>query len=107
MAFRRGKSKGTSTGLTGLFKTKRRGLYVGSVQDFGELITKIKKARADSKELVFFLWKQDEPEEGQPVFRLSVDVSRDEEERPRSKNKPIDPDPDDDDPEPKKDEDPF
>jgi hypothetical protein len=106
MAFKfrgKGKKKGTSLRLTGMFKSKRRGLAVGSVDagsdQMAGLIDKIKAAKADDKGLVWFLWRNEE-EEG-PAFTLSVDVSQDE-DRPKKKRRP---EPDEDDDEGDEDED--
>lgn len=80
--FRGKKKKGTSVRLTGMFKTKRRGLWVGSVTEIDEMKSKIKTAIAEDKGLVFFLWKN-EDEDG-PAYTLSMDVSQDE-DRPKGK----------------------
>jgi len=102
------KKKGTSVRLTGLFKTKRRGLFVGSVTELDDMKSKIKQAIADEKGLVFFLWRNDPEEEG-PAYTLSMDVSQDE-DRPKKKQRPEpeDEDEDDDDDEEKDEDDvPF
>ena len=94
------KKKGTSVRLTGLFKTKRRGLWVGSVTELDPMKDKIRKAIADEKGLVFFLWKN-EDEDG-PAYTLSMDVSSDE-DRPKGKpygkpkRKPVEDDDEDED----------
>src|SRR5258705_4228101 len=80
--FRGKKKKGTSVRLTGMFKTKRRGLWVGSVTELEEMKGKIGTAIAEDKGLVFFLWKN-EDEDG-PAYTLSMDVSQDE-DRPKGK----------------------
>ena len=108
-----GKKKFTSVRLTGLFKTKKPGLFVGSValKDLGDLIAKIKEAREKELGLTFFAWKND-PErykgEGTPpALNLTVDVERPREER--STRRPIQADPFEDDaiPSEKKTNDPF
>lgn len=100
MAFKfRSKKKGMSVRLTGLFKTKRRGLWVGSVTELDAMKSKIKTAIAEDKGLVFFLWKNDD-EDG-PAYTISMDVSQDE-DRPkgksygRPKRKPVEDDDDSD-----------
>jgi len=105
MAFKfRGKSKkkGTSLRLTGLFKTKRRGLWVGSVTELDEMKAKFKAALAEDKGLVFFLWKN-EDEDG-PAYTISMDVQQDD-DRPRGKKRRPEPEDDDSDSEPESDED--
>ena len=93
---RRGtKSKFTSVRLTGLFKTQKRGLCVGTIQDetIDKMIEKIKEAKKAGKELTVFLWvndKKDKP--NQPYFTVSLDVARPKPQRGRA----IDPDPFDD-----------
>lgn len=81
-----GKKKGTSVRLTGMFKTKRRGLYVGSVTEIDEMKSRIKTAIAEDKGLVFFLWKNDD-EDG-PAYTLSMDVSQDEDGYKKKSGKP-------------------
>ena len=87
-----GKSDRSDSRLTGLFKTKRRGLYVGGTNDetLDALVKKIKAAKAEGKQLTFFLWKS-KFDEG-PVFSLNVDVEQDR--QARSSRKPIEPDDD-------------
>lgn len=96
--FRGKKKKGTSVRLTGMFKTKRRGLWVGSVTEIDEMKSKIKTAIAEDKGLVFFLWKN-EDEDG-PAYTLSMDVSQDEDRpkgKPFKKRKPVEDDDEDQD----------
>jgi hypothetical protein len=112
MAFKfRGKSKkkGTSLRLTGMFKTKRRGLFVGSVSELGEMKDKLKAALAEEKGLVFFLWRNEDTEEGGPAYTLSMDVSQ-EDDRPKKsygkpKRKPVEDDEDQDEEAEEKDDD--
>lgn len=77
MAFQRQQrqSKFTSSRLTGLFKSKKQGLWVGTArpEDIEGLITKIKEAKKAGRGLTFFLWKN----EGEgPVFSLNCDVAQ-------------------------------
>jgi len=89
-----GKRDRSDSRITGLFKTKRRGLYVGgtNAETFQSLVDKIKAAKSEGKQLTFFLWKS-KFEDG-PVFSLNVDLEQDRNERP--KRKPIEDDDDDD-----------
>lgn len=94
---RRSKSKFTSVRLTGLFKTRKRGLCVGTVnaEAIDKLIEKIKEAKKQNKELTVFLWVNDKKdEENQPYFTISVDVAQPRPER----GKAIEDDPFADDP---------
>ncbi len=73
------KSKFTSVRLTGLFKTKKRGLCVGTIQaeTIDRMIEKIKEAKKQDKEMTVFLWVNDKKdEENQPYFTVSLDVAR-------------------------------
>ena len=99
------KSKGTMVRLTGLFRTKTRGLFVGGVdgENLDKLIARIKKARGEGKGLVVFLWKNEDTEGNQPKYTLNADVARDREDAPRKNRKPIVADPEDED----TDSDPF
>ena len=80
----------TSVKVTGLFKSKKQGLYVGSIKaddEYGQLdglVAKIKEARSEKAGLVFFLWKN--TYEDGPYFNLFADVSR-EEDKPRRGSK--------------------
>ena len=94
---RRGSGKKyTSVRLTGLFKTKKRGLCVGTINDeaIDKLIEKIKEAKKQKKELTVFLWAFS-PQEGKPVpehpplFTISVDLAQ----PPPSRGAAIEPDP--------------
>lgn len=88
MAFydKRKKKSGSSIRLTGMFKSKKRGLAVGSITDLDELIALVKKARAEEQGLVFFLWRNDieDDEKKQPDYTLYADVNKDE-DRPRTR----------------------
>src|SRR5574341_691714 len=84
---RGGKSKYTSVRLTGLFKTKKRGLCVGTMQTetIGKLIEKIKEAKKLDRELTVFLWVNNKKDDdNQPYFIVSIDVARPPQERPKS-----------------------
>ena len=120
MAFQRsGKSKGsgpngTSVRVTGLFGTKRKGLFVGSLNDekIQELVKLIKKAISSEKEITVFLWKS-KFEEG-PRYSLNMDLAQDRAERDSRKPKrrieeddDDEPADDDDDEKPAKGNDPF
>lgn len=75
-----GAKKYTSVRLTGLFKTKKRGLCVGTIQKetIDKLIEKIKEAKKQDREMTVFLWVNDKKdEENQPYFTVSMDVARD------------------------------
>ena len=63
--------------LTGLFKSKKQGLWVGTArpEDVERLISKIKEAVKAKRGLTFFLWKNDS-EGGGPVFSLNCDVAQ-------------------------------
>lgn len=90
-----GKPKGSGVRLTGLFKTKRQGLYVGSVNEekLQELIALIKKAKGEDKEITVFLWKS-KFQEG-PLFSLNMDIAQDKPKGGFQKRRPIEDDPDD------------
>lgn len=88
--------KQTSVRLTGLFKTKKPGLYVGSTraEDLSALIEKIKEAKSKGVGLTFFLWKN-EPGKG-PLYSLNTDLEQPREQRTaRPARRPIEPDDDD------------
>ena len=75
-----GKKKGTAVRLTGLFRSRdNKKLCTGSIQadNLGELIALIKKAKAEDKGIVFFMWKNDDIESPKdPIFTLKADVSK-------------------------------
>lgn len=77
------KKQGTSVRLTGLFKTKKRGLFVGSVDEKEAMTDVVKQAIQQNKGIVFFLWRNNEAEEGAPLYTLYMDVSQDEGSRPK------------------------
>jgi hypothetical protein len=81
MPYRRGGSYNRGGGgrsksgvrLTGLFETKRKGLFIGSAgpEQLDALIALIKTVKADPDAvLTFFLWENDE---GKAVFSLNAD----------------------------------
>jgi len=72
-----GKPQGSSVRLTGLFKTKRNGLYVGSLnaEKIEELVVLIKKALKTEKDLTVFLWKS-KYDDG-PKFSVNMDLAQD------------------------------
>ena len=93
------KNKGAGKGvrLTGLFKTKRNGLYVGSVNEekIAELVQLIKKATKEEKEIVLFLWKS-KYDDG-PKFTLQADLQNDYKPKGGARRgRPIEDDDDDD-----------
>jgi hypothetical protein len=68
-----------------MFRSKRKGLYIGGAKEeqLQLLIDKIKAAKADGRGLTFFLWKN-EDEQG-PPFSLNVDVDNSDERNARKK----------------------
>ena len=93
-----GNKKGKGVRVTGLFKTKRQGLYVGGINDekLAELIALIKQAKAADKEITVFMWKS-KFSDG-PLFSLTMDLAQDKNERgSRPKRRPIEDDDDDND----------
>lgn len=100
---KKGKKKGTSLRLTGLFKSKKkRGLAVGSITELDDLKDLLKKAIAEEKGLVVFLWRNevdDDSDKKQPDFTLYMDVNQEDEDRPRRRKIEDD---DDDEPRPRK-----
>lgn len=96
MAFQR-KSRNTSVRLTGLFRSKRPGLFVGGARDqaFADLIAKVKEAKAAGRGITFFLWRNDPTKSKNPngpPFSLSVDVEMERSKQPA--RKAIEPDDD-------------
>lgn len=94
--YSKGKSKRTSVRLTGLFKTKRKGMYVGSIDNMDDLIGKIKEAKKADKGLVIFSFRNEDAEEGQPLFTMYADVQNEQGSGPK-KRKPIEDDDEDSD----------
>lgn len=68
--------KGKGTRVTGLFKTKRQGLYVGKMraEEIKGLRVLLKKAADESKEIAVFMYKND-AEDGKPLFSLKADIN--------------------------------
>jgi hypothetical protein len=90
-----GKSKGNYSGVkaTGLFATKRKGLYVGTIspEKVEEVVALIKKALKQERGITAFLWKS-KYEDG-PKFSLSLDVAQERNDRgAKPKRKPIEDD---------------
>jgi hypothetical protein len=102
---RRSSANKTSVRLTGLFKTKRPNLFIGtsSPESTRALIDKLKEAVIAKKNLTFFLWKND-PGKG-PILSLSVDLEQERQQQQRQPRKPIQDDPFDS--VPSSDDDPF
>ena len=80
----------TSVRITGLFQSKKRGLYVGTArpEEVASLRKKLKEAVDQEKGVVFFLFKNTSDEENQPKFNLSADVAQDK-PKGKAKSKPI------------------
>lgn len=71
------KGGGKGARVTGFFKSKSNGdLFVGKsrAEEIEAIIPIIKKAKAEGKELAWFLYKN-KAEEGKPALALKVDVS--------------------------------
>jgi hypothetical protein len=68
----------TSIKLTGLFKTKRQGMYVGSVsvEVMEELLAMMNTSKAQKNGLVLFAFKNDKGGDRGPVLNLLIDVSK-------------------------------
>lgn len=84
-----------SVRLTGLFASRKPGLFVGTArpEDLRSLGPRIREALDSGKGLTFFLWDNDgRGDEGDPRFNLTADVAND---RPAAR-KPAEPEPDDD-----------
>ena len=102
--FRRGgsRTRNTAARLTGLFRTRRRELLVGTVNNdqLDSLITKIKEATKQKAGLTIFCWKNtkgDLTNRRTPLFNLSAEVAQPMEERSsRPQRRVIEDDPDDD-----------
>jgi len=71
----KGKKEYTSVQLTGLFKTQKKGLYVGSStgEYFDKAVAKIKEAIKAKKGVTFFLWRND-PDKSEAAFTLYMDL---------------------------------
>ena len=92
---RRSNTNRTSVRVTGLFKTKRPGMMIGTAraEDIDKLIEKIKEARGAKKGLTFMLFKNDRGDG--PAASLLVDVEQERQggQATRPKPKPIEDDP--------------
>jgi hypothetical protein len=64
-----------NTKITGLWKTKRPGLFVGTANELEEIIALVKKARAAGKGITFFLWKNDQDDYA--AYNLVANVAQD------------------------------
>lgn len=79
----KGKSSGgtkkstTSVRLTGLFKTKKKGLLVGKLreEDVKGLAKLVKKALTDEKEIVIFAYRE---EDDKRLYSLSADIAQEQ-----------------------------
>lgn len=69
------KSAFDNTKITGLWKTKRDGLFVGTVNDLEFIIALVKKARAAGKGITFFLWQNDQDDFA--AYNLVANVAQD------------------------------
>lgn len=112
MAKFKGKGKKKGVRLTGLFRTKRKGLYVGKVradEELSALKKLIKKAEAEGSDLTMFVWKN--KDEDGPAFTLVADIAQDAEGGKRRKRRDEDDEDEDqdeeDDEDGEDDEDPF
>lgn len=74
----RSKKEYTSVQCTGLFKTQKKGLYVGSVTDeyFEKFVEKVKEAKKKERGVTFFLWRNDPDKGGDAAFTLYMDVDK-------------------------------
>jgi len=64
-----------NTKITGLWKTKRPGLFVGTANELDDIISLVKKARAAGKGITFFLWKNDQDDYA--AYNLVANVAQD------------------------------
>lgn len=94
MAFKggfRGKKKGNDNGvrLTGLFKTKRPGCYVGKMraEEIKPLRMLLKKAVDTEKDIAVFLYKNDNPGDG-PLFSLKAALNEEMQKSGKYSKKP-------------------
>lgn len=72
-----GKKKFTSVQCTGMFKTSKKGLYVGSTTDeyFDKFVEKVKEAKKSERGVTFFLWRND-PDKSEAAFTLYMDENK-------------------------------
>lgn len=78
----KGKSNGkkkSGARLTGLFKSKKKGLLVGKMrqEEIEGLVKVIKQARADEKEIVIFAYRNTDDDSDTRLYNLSCDVAQD------------------------------
>lgn len=99
----RGKKKYTSVRLTGLFSTKKPGLYVGNArpEEIEQLIKKCEAALDADKGLTFFLFKNQD-RDNDMAFSLSADVQSDIKSRKNKRSERIDEDDEEQDERPRK-----
>jgi hypothetical protein len=71
-------------------------MYVGSVDDMDDLIGKIKEAKKQDRGLVIFSFRNEDADEGQPLFTMYADVQQEKGSGPK-KRKPIEDDEEDED----------
>ena len=67
--------------LTGMWPTKKDGLFTGKMrtEDIGKLIEKADEAEKDGQQLVFFLWENDKKTRKDPEFTLQVAIAEEQE----------------------------
>lgn len=73
--------------LTGMWESKRQGLFTGKLrpEDIEKLIGKAEEADKAGCPLVFFLWENDKGSKKDPVFTLQVAVADEDNSRGRSR----------------------
>lgn len=67
--------------LTGMWPTKKDGLFTGKMrtEDIDKLIEKAEEAEKNDKQLVFFLWENDKKERKDPEFTLQMAIAEEQE----------------------------
>jgi hypothetical protein len=72
--------------LTGMWESKKKGLFTGKLrsEDVVKLIEKAEEADKAGAEMVFFLWENEQESRKDPIFTLQVSVA-DEEGRGRGR----------------------
>jgi len=75
-----------NTNITGLWGTKRDGLWVGTANELDGIIALVKKAKADGQGITFFLWQNTKSDS--PVFNLVANVARDNPNAIQSEDEP-------------------
>lgn len=88
----RGRSKGTAIFLTGMFNTRNRGMYVGTVEgeSLDNLEELLEKVRNGGGAITMFLWDNDRDrgdDDRGPRFNLKADLK---DEGRQSRRRPID-----------------